>query len=198
MKIKMYLILLLLGLNISTILSAETVGFGMLMDAEGLVLTRKRGLPIKIEIGDIIPFGTKIQLATNSSAIITTFSNCQEWELNGAGEYLTSREGFVQKVGNSPILSRQLPVCFDPEEFADVGGAIGGLSSRRITPHYSHPLEPFWREAATGQARNSTLMVIILDGIKTKNIARVRPYFEILKQRIPHAVFITKLNHYFL
>lgn len=184
-----------LALFLTQIGNAKEAGFGMLMDAEGEVLSHSNGQLVEIGIGEVIPYNTKISIPDNSLAIITVFDSCQEWELNGNGEYLASKKGLLKFAGQVPVLTRQLPVCFDPEEFADAGSLIGGLPSRSMSR--KDPMTPLWQEAATGNASNTTLMILVMNGVKHRTIARVRPYFEILKQRIPNSPFIMQMRRYF-
>ena len=201
MKSKYYFIIMLsILLNMSP-LCAKEQGFGMLMDAEEDLIIKFEGRSMTIEVGEVIPFDAKIYISMGGFAIVTVFESCEEWELNGRGEYMTTDEGLVKEAGPDPILSRQLPTCFDPEEFEQVGSTIGGVVSRSIGRNLkrikSNRLEPLWREAATGRASNTTLMTLVMNGVKKHKISRVRPYFEILKQRIPNSAFIKRMKPYF-
>jgi len=204
MKSKYYFIIMLsMLLNMSPLFAKEQ-GFGMLMDAEEDLIIKFEGRSMTIEIGEVIPFDAKIYISMGGFAIVTVFESCEEWELNGRGEYITTDEGLVKEAGPEPILSRQLPTCFDPEEFQPVGSTIGGVVSRSISRNFKtikpikpNPLEPLWREAATGRASNTTLMTLVMNGVKKHKISRVRPYFEILKQRIPNSAFIKQMKPYF-
>jgi hypothetical protein len=169
--------------------------FGIMMDVSGKVAIHRDGNPINADFGMNIFSGDIIELNKGSDAVIVSYADCQEWTLKGPDKVMIKTDEGPESGSGMVAPSRQLPVCYGPEEFKEDGSdVIGGLVLRGQP---KDPLAALREEFKGGTASNSTLMTLIMHDLKNGKIERARPYFDTLKVRAPESEFINNIARRF-
>ena len=192
MKRLPFLILSLI-LIIGNRLSAED--FGVVMDVTGTVVRISNEKQSSIDLGTNLSVGDEIFLKESAELILVSYENCTEWSLIGPNHITLKTGEFLAKDNGKVAYLRKLPVCFNPVKIDDAKSLfMGGITLRGKEVD---PLKELRKEFETGKAGNSTLITLMIYGIKSKNIEKTRPYFDELNKRRPGSPFIEECAKYF-
>lgn len=157
--------------------------FGIVMDVSGTVFIQRGRETVPPDLGLNVSSGDTITLGEGSSIVIVSYSDCSEWVLKGP-DRITIRGELI--AGKRP--TRQLPVCYSPEEFKEGDAHVIGGFVLRGQP--GDPLASLRDEFERGEASNSTLMTLIMSDLSSGEAERARPYFEALRSRMPGSEFV--------
>lgn len=189
-------------LSLFLICSAFIVGnkswakdFGIVMDISGTVELISSDNKAHIDLGTNLLVGDKLSLKENSELILVSYEDCGKWSIKGPSNIKLSTSGFEGEEEKIVYL-KQMPVCYNISKMDDAGSPfMGGITLRGSKP--VDPLEALREEYETGKADNSTLITLIMYGIKNNRVEEARPYFNELKARKPKSSFIKKITKYF-
>ncbi len=165
--------------------------YGMITDTTGKIEhISKKHIPSGDLLGSNFSVNDEFKLDKNSSLTIVAYANCEELLIQGAGHIKIKAHKMEIISGAKNMLSsiRELPVCYTPDEL-NRKKTIGGL----ILRGNSDPVWELRKEFNNGNARNTTLVILIAHDLAVNQIERARPYFVHLKNKMPNSVFIQSI-----
>jgi hypothetical protein len=172
--------------------SSAAQDFGIMMDVSGKVSIQRDGRNIPADLGLNILSDDTLNLSKNSSAVIVTYADCKEWILKGPDK-IRVKSGEGPKSSSREIApSRQLPVCYGPEEFKEGGSYVIGGFVLRGEPR--DPLASLRKDFQNGKASNSTLMTLIMHDLRSGKTERAKQYFKVLNERAPESEFVKEIS----
>lgn len=185
---------ILAGLGVVLVWSSSSLAFNSwkISDLSGDVSLSRGNERIAASIGLDIASGDSMTVKDGAWVELVSTGTCQVWELKGARRYtFTGREITGSPKGDKIPPSLRLSVCFNPAGFS-LGKAqrIGGIIERGGSAEDEL--------SKIGSKSNAALInLIILHGLKEKDIEKARPYYEALKQRAPGSEFVASVAKIF-
>ncbi len=167
----------------------------MITDSNGKVeLKSSNSSAISNLLGTNISVNNELLLGKNARITLVTHENCAEILVTGAAHIKFSIDQINVLQGGKDTLAvlRELPACYIPIKMQSTN-AIGGLTLRGN-------FDPVWKlrkEFQNGVANNSTLITLISHDLDQNKAERARPYFILLKSKMPESPFIKSIENRF-
>lgn len=169
--------------------------FGIVMDISGTVELISSEEKSHIDLGTNLLVGDKLSLKENSELVIVSYEDCIEWSIEGPSNIKVSTSGFEgdeEKIVNL----KQMPVCYNFSNMNDTESPfMGGITLRGRKS--ADPLKALREEYEDGNADNSTLITLIMYGIKKNKTEETLPYFNELKKRRPDSSLVKEIAKHF-
>ena len=170
---------------------ADADEFGVIMDVTGKVAIQREKSYVKADLGVEVKPGDIIKIEKGANIVLVSYLECNEWSVNGPDTVTIKNDG-LDTQRTKVIPTRQLPVCYGPEEFKTGDDDVMGGFVLRGAP--KDPLASLRQEFASGKASSSTLMTLIMHDLKRGNADKARSYYEELKKRSPDSSFVKKIT----
>lgn len=185
-KYLIYTCLFALLLAAGTVSAAD---YGIVTDLEGEVRILRGADTVPAEIGESVAVGDRIEAGPKAILVLVSYARCQEWVLEGKNTFTVNEKAGPQPGEGKITPYREIPVCYNPDDFQDAASQkIGGYVLRG-----TDPVASLRKEFDAGNAPNSTLITLTLHDLKKGNVEKARPYFNELKGRVPDSSIVKKL-----
>ena len=178
---------------ISTAAAADD--FGIITDLTGKTEIRRGTKSLPASVGGNLAVGDSLIGGKNTKVTIVSYDQCFEWTIKGPGT-TELKYGNVLSNGKKLRHDRRLPVCYSVSAVSTkAGNQMGGIVLRGAGPQ--DPVVDLREEFINGTASNSTILTLMMHDLNSGNIEKSRPYYNELKNRIPDAEIITRLETVF-
>ena len=192
--------------------TASAQEFGIVMDYTDIPSLSRNGASSPVEVGTELMIGDALNLSADGQVVFVEYKTCEETTLFGAGRATIISDKNIHTARGQKRQLRQLPVCYEPELFADSGlSRLGGMimmtrpNASKKTPTWPTAIEkaPTWltaieiermrRAAERARISNSELVSLIVYELQNNNRGMAKNYHAQFMAKNPNAVLPPQL-----
>lgn len=202
--------------------TASAQEFGIIMDYTDIPSLSRNGASSPVEVGTELMIGDALNLSADGQVVFVEYKTCEETTLFGAGRATIISDKNIHTARGQKRQLRQLPVCYEPELFADSGlSRLGGMimmtrpnASKKAptwptaigkAPAWPTAIEkaPTWltaieiermrRAAERARISNSELVSLIVYELQNNNRGMAKSYHAQFMAKNPNAVLPPQL-----
>jgi len=173
---------------------ANAQEIGMVMGVSGDAKITRNGKASPADLGNAIAFGDSFSIGAKSKLMLVTFIDCNEWTLDGPGEFKVSSSQAIESAkGKAP--SKKMPVCYEPDSIsAESTASMGAFVLRGGA---KDPVAELRAEFDQGKAGTSALMTLVMHDLQNGRKEQAKPYFEALRKQAPNSEFVRRISGVF-
>lgn len=170
--------------------------FGIIMDYTDIPSLSRNGASSPVEVGTELMVGDALNLSADGQVVFVEYKTCEETTLFGAGRATIISDRNIHTARGQKRQRRQLPVCYEPELFADSGlSRLGGMimmtrpnaGKKAGTWLTAIEIEQMRRAAERARISNSELVSLIVYELQNNNKGMAKNYHAQFMAKNPNA-----------
>lgn len=170
--------------------------FGIIMDYTDIPSLSRNGASSPVEVGTELMVGDALNLSADGQVVFVEYKTCEETTLFGAGRATIISNKNIHTARGQKRQRRQLPVCYEPELFADSGlSRLGGMimmtrpnaGKKAGTWLTAIEIERMRRAAERARISNSELVSLIVYELQNNNRGMAKKYHAQFMAKNPNA-----------
>ena len=192
--------------------TASAQEFGIVMDYKDIPSLSRNGASSPVDVGTELMIGDALNLSADGQVVFVEYKTCEETTLFGAGRATIISDKNIHTARGQKRQLRQLPVCYEPELFADSGlSRLGGMimmtrpNASKKAPTWPTAIEkaPTWltaieiermrRAAERARISNSELVSLVVYELQNNNRGMAKSYHTQFMAKNPNAVLPPQL-----
>ena len=192
--------------------TASAQEFGIVMDYTDIPSLSRNGASSPVEVGTELMIGDALNLSADGQVVFVEYKTCEETTLFGAGRATIISDKNIHTAQGQKRQMRRLPVCYEPELFADSGlSRLGGMimmtrpNASKKAPTWPTAIgkAPTWltaieiermrRAAERARISNSELVSLIVYELQNNNRGMAKSYHAQFMAKNPSAVLPPQL-----